>query len=346
MTKVETITEVHKAMQCSIHNWGRILIATGGALKPVDCLYHLILFSWNLDGTWRYDANDRRPDLSIMVPLEDGTLAAIEHLPVTIPTKTLGQMTCPTGSNDGAIAQMQEKAKGWIAKAKESKLHKGNLNFLLDNQFWPRVFLGISSVCATFEELEECLMRIYYDMLPFCGIQRSVQKELRQMDRGFYGIGLPHPGVECFVAQINKLLIHYGYSSGFGILMQASMEMLIIEGGISTQILAEPFSRYGKWVTHCWLQSVWEKIDMFFFQVEVINLPLVPPRERDCWIMLAFEELDFTNDELIGLNQVQCYQHVIIKSDMFDASGRALDRQYLERRSPGEVWSTLLFPQE
>jgi hypothetical protein len=29
------------------------------------------------------------------------------------------------------------------------------------------------------------------------------------MDRGFYGVGLPNPGVECFVAQINKLLIHY-----------------------------------------------------------------------------------------------------------------------------------------
>jgi hypothetical protein len=58
-----------------------------------------------------------------MVPLEDITLAEIEHLPVTTPTKTLDQMTCSTGSSDGVIAQMQEKAMGWIAKAKESKLH-------------------------------------------------------------------------------------------------------------------------------------------------------------------------------------------------------------------------------
>jgi hypothetical protein len=32
MNKVETITEAHAALQNSIHNWGRILIATGGAL--------------------------------------------------------------------------------------------------------------------------------------------------------------------------------------------------------------------------------------------------------------------------------------------------------------------------
>ncbi len=31
---------------------------------------------------------------------------------------------------------------------------------------------------------------------------------------------------------------------------------------------------------------------------------------------------------------------------MLDASGRALDKQYLERQQEGEVWSTLLFPLE
>jgi hypothetical protein len=110
----------------------------------------------------------------VMVPLEDSTLATIEHLPVTAPTKTLSQMTCPIGSSASANAQMQEKGKGWVSKAKESKLHKGHLNFLLNKQFWPGVSFGISSMCVPFEELEECLMRIYYDMLPLCGIQRSV----------------------------------------------------------------------------------------------------------------------------------------------------------------------------
>jgi hypothetical protein len=90
MTEIETVTEVHNALQRSIHNWGRILIATGGALKPAKCFYHLISFSWQLDGTWRYDTNEHCPELKVMVPLEDGTAAAIEHLPVTTPTKTLG----------------------------------------------------------------------------------------------------------------------------------------------------------------------------------------------------------------------------------------------------------------
>ena len=220
MTNVQTIEEVHVDFQESILNWGKLLLATGGALKPAKCFYHLISFLWQADGTWRYADNEGREDLEIMVPLKDGSLAAIEHLPVTTPTKTLGQMTCPTGGSHGAVAQMREKVRGWVDKAKASKLNNRILVFLLDKQFWPGVSFGISSVCAPFDELEECLMKVYYDMMPLCGIRRSVCQELWQMNRGFYGVGLPHPGVECFVAQLNKLLTHYGSSSSLGIHMQ------------------------------------------------------------------------------------------------------------------------------
>jgi hypothetical protein len=62
--------------------------------------------------------------------------------------------------------------------------------------------------------------------------------------------------------------------------------------------------------------------------------------------MLAFAELGFTDDELIGLNQARCHQHIIFKFNVFDASGQALDRQYLKRQPAGKVWSTLLFSLE
>ncbi len=295
---------------------------------------------------WQYSPNDKRTNINIMVPTEDRMFATIEHLPVTTSTKTLGQMTCPTSNSNGAIAQLNKKAQGWIDKAKSSKLHKRNLWFLLEKQFWPRVAFGISSITAPFDVLEECLMRKYFELLSICGIRRSVSREIRQMDRGFYSIGFLHPGVECMVAQINKLLTHYGSSSGLGIHMQASMELLVTEGGVSTQILAEPFARYRKWTTHCWLKLVWEKMDRFCLQTEVAELPLQPLREQDKWIMKVFVECGYTDDELVRLNRVRCNQQVFFYSDIFDAGGSALDRRYLVRRPPGSTWSTLIFPQE
>ncbi len=60
---------------------------------------------------------------------------------------------------------------------------------------------------------------------------------LRQLDRGFYGIECPHLGVEFLIAQLTKLLVHYGCQPGIGIQTQVTMELLITGLGILAQPL-------------------------------------------------------------------------------------------------------------
>ncbi len=199
---------------------------------------------------------------------------------------------------------MKEKAQKWFKKAKSGRLHKRNAWFLMEKQFWPGVSFGISSITASFEELDQCMMRTYYNLLSVCGIRWSVNRELRQMDRGFYGCGLPHPGVECFIAQLIKLLTNYECSSGLGMHLQTSMELMLVEGGVSTQILAQPFQRYSKWVTHSWLRSVWEKVARIDIRMEIRDLPLKLLREHDGWLMLMLENAGYSDNELTHLNRV------------------------------------------
>ena len=219
----------------------------GGALKPSKCFYQLISFAWNADGSRSYENNNKNPDYRITVPLEDGSYAEIEHLDINTPKKTLGSMTAPTGNNAGALAQMKENAEEWLARATGANLYKRNVWFLLDKQLWPKVAYGISTISAPFEKLDKCLMKTYYALLPRCGVRKLVRKELRQMDRGFYRVGFPHPGVECLAGQISKLLSHYGSMSGLEKHMQVSMELLVIKVGISLQPLSEQYERYSIW---------------------------------------------------------------------------------------------------
>ena len=79
-----------------------------------------------------YEQNKYREDYKIVVPLEDGTFSKIEHLNIDTPTKMVGLMTAPTGSNAEAIKQMADKAEAWLAQAKAGKLHKQNVWFLMD----------------------------------------------------------------------------------------------------------------------------------------------------------------------------------------------------------------------
>jgi hypothetical protein len=80
MNKLESVEEAHGALQESIKNWGRLLIATGGALKPAKYFCHIISFGWKQDRSWRYEANEARADLGIVVPLADGTFLPIDFL--------------------------------------------------------------------------------------------------------------------------------------------------------------------------------------------------------------------------------------------------------------------------
>jgi hypothetical protein len=54
-------------------------------------------------------------------------------------------------------------------------------------------------------------MPLYGKMLPLGGIISKANRGIRQLDRGFYGAGFPHPGVEATLEQANKLLMHYGF---------------------------------------------------------------------------------------------------------------------------------------
>lgn len=342
----ETVHEAHEAMQASVVSWGQLLIATGGSLKPEKCFYHLVSFEWKVDGTWKYAKNEKAEDFQLVVPLPDGSFEQIEHASVDTVKETLGVFTCVSGKSDDANVEMAKKAQEWIDNAKNGKVQRRNLWFLLDASFWPKVSYGLNCNLSSFEVLSECLQKQWYQILPMGGIKRSVKKGIRQLSRGFYGAGCPHPGVECLVAQANKIMMHYGCQSSVGLKLQMSMEFLIIELGISLQPLQESYARYGKFVTHSWLKTLWEKVDMFDFLIEVNNISLKPPRRGDDWLMRKFWEIGFDVADLIKLNKVRLHQQVVFFSDVMDASGRRLDKKYLEKRPDGEKWSSLTFPTE
>jgi hypothetical protein len=161
------------------------------------------------------------------------------------------------------------------------------------------------------------------------------------MDSGFYSIVLPHPGVECFVAQMGKLLIHYGKKSGVGIYMQMSMEMFVTKLGVSLQPLAVLYIQYHDPVTHYWLRFLWEKAQLFDTRVEIAPLLVPFPCKRDQRLMVAFESLGFSPDELARLNQFCIHQQVLFLSDILDASGKLVNQWYMHWREPDEIWSTI-----
>ena len=168
-------------LQEAITSWGRLLLASGGALKPVKCFFHLISFQFKEDGTWKYKNNEEEKEFRAVVPLTDGTSGSIEHLGVNESIKTLGSFTCPSGCNKGSIEYMQTKGSAWKDMVSAEKLSRRDLWFMLDKQFWPRISFGLCAVTASHKELSDSLMKIFYEILPQGGIRRTARKGTRQL---------------------------------------------------------------------------------------------------------------------------------------------------------------------
>ncbi len=346
MEQEESVQQTYESMQASILSWGRLLIATGGSYKPEKCFYHLLSFHWDNKGKWTYAPNHEVAEYDMVVPMPDGTQASIEHLPVTQVRETLGVWSSPDGNSVETLNKMSEKGQVWVDQAKEGNLRRRDVWLLMDIQFWPRVGYGICCNTAPHARLEHVLDKQYYNMLPLGGVVRTAPAAVRQVHRGFYGLGCPHPGIKCFQSQVSKLLMHYGCQSALGKKMAISVRVLAIELGLSPQPFHESYTRYKDWVTWSWMTSIWEKSDLYNVRIDILDIELNFPRERDCWLMQRFVEYGYSAAQLLALNRVRIHQQVVFLSCVLNAAGSDLDTRYLRRRPDGQNWSDLKFPKE
>ena len=333
MDRQEHPSEAHACMQDSIESWGQLLIATGGSYKPSKCFYHLISFGFKPNGMWFYEPNHLEEEYDMYVPTPDGGHTLIDHLPVDEAKKTLGVFTCPTGDATGALEYIKEKVQDWVDRAKEGHITRRDVWFLVDKQMWPSAGFGISCNTAKLPQLDKCLKKQYWQLIPLGGVIRSAPAPLRQLDRGFFGVGCPHPAVECLVGQVNALLAHFGTNSTLGVQLQTSYNCMVLELGLSPQIFKLDYSKYGHLVTDCWLKMIWEKVSEYGLTVEVDASAFATVRERDQWLMNAVLQLGLTVKELELFNKVRLYLQVLFLSDILAANGKTLQTRNTRRNS-------------
>ena len=107
---------------------------------------------------------------------------------------------------------------------------------------------------ATLSELHSVLLPLYSKMLPLGGIVSKANRGIQQLDHGFYGAGFPHPGVKATLQQVNKLLMHNSCQTVLDTGLQTSLELLVVDLGLSVQPFRVSHDQYGDWDTTSWLK--------------------------------------------------------------------------------------------
>ena len=114
------------------------------------------------------------------------------------------------------------------------------------------------------------------------------------------------------------------------------MEMFVLELGLSNQPFEVPYEPNKDLVTHSWIKTLWEKISLFGVKVELGNLDIPFPKRGDKWLLREFLQVGYSGVELVRLNRVRIYMHVLFLLDVLCVQGKILDRKYLAPRDPAE----------
>ena len=92
-----------EGLQESVQNWGKLLVTTGGALKPPQLFYTLLDFEWNEKGKWKYKLHHEDPRAQLYVLMLDETHEKIEHVSAHEAKETHGIYTYPSGAYKNSL---------------------------------------------------------------------------------------------------------------------------------------------------------------------------------------------------------------------------------------------------
>jgi hypothetical protein len=165
--------------------------------------------------------------------------------------------------------------------------------------------------------------------------------ESRTINAGFYGVGLPHLGVEALIAMTNKLLMHYGCNMAMGKLMKKLYSLLFVEVGLSFQPLQESYDCYGYLATHLWIKMLWEKLSKFDMKLIVADFNQSYPCKNNQFIMQVLIRSGYLNNTLRQLNRVRISLQLLFMSDILTALGNKIDSNTLFHCLSGKARLTL-----
>ena len=332
---------LHRGQEGNDH-WGGTLMAAGGDLNPNKCFYAVHDMVPGTDGTWVYrdhekrraedkeeDMADELDDLPITIPQNSGEAATITRLRSDEAVENLGLFARLDGCNSRHLQQMKERIEDWTKLVRNGELPTRSVWQSYTHQLWAGLKYGLEASLAPLSQLRSGLGSSDFYLLSSLGITRSITKEWRHLPSAFCGMGLYDITTETSAATINMMVQHYGTDSALGITLQASLENLQLELGVTRCPLHYNFKIWDDLASHSWVKALWEKTHSLKIEVSLDYPDLVPARKGDRSIMELLVERGIGGQRLQAANRVRKHQEAIFLSCISTATGTKVDEVYL-----------------
>ena len=337
------ITELMEITQGNLDKWARLLIATGGALKPGKCYWYLISYVVN-NGVWEYDENFKH---SLSIQLPDGSRQEIEQLKTNESRKMLGVWSNPRGIDDKHIEEIVlGKSKNFLNKVKNAHLPTFLVWKAYRSSVIPGLRYGLSTLATSLQETQDVLSQCDFELLSYLGVNNRVRRVWRTIPREFGGIGLWNFTTEQCISWMEALLQHYGTNTTISKKLHASLEALQLEIGSADNPLLADFDQRGCLATSCWMKAVWERLHFYKITLNLKYNHIPLPRERDMEIVELISQYETSKKIKLSLNRCRIKHQALFLSCLATYDGTRINQAYLQPPQREEQLSGYRFSKE
>jgi len=342
-TTRELILEVQRAT----NEWGLLVQATGGALKPIKCSIYLITYRF-VHGRARMNQNTHLPlpgsyipqdegpsaPSHITIPQPNGTQVPIPTRDVTVASEMLGIFFAPLGKGTEHIKAMCKKGFQWADRLSSRPLRVSDAWVSFNCQLLPGMAWGLVTVVLDPVALSDEIRKVYYKILPFLGVRRNIDLPWRLIPVRFQGLGLPNFVVWALAAKLHAVVCHWGFlADECSSAMMMNYESLVVETGLYGNIFSHSYKTFGILATDgTWWKNLWQLLD--YAGVELViseDYHLGPIREDDRSLTELFVELGFVGTRLDSLNVARKFYCVTHVSDIVLCDGKTIRPEIMSR---------------
>ncbi len=311
-------------LQQAVDYWEGGLKATCGAIVPEKTFWYLIDFKWN-SGSWYYKSIDDCPG-TIYINDINGNRKELRRCQVDDAQETLGVFLAPDGNTRQQQCKMLALATEWADCMRTGMIPKDDAWLAFHSTIWKSLTYLLPALNLSKADCEQIMRPILQYLLPAIGVCRNFPRSLVYTSEKYMGIGLKHLHSTQEIYRLKDLLSHVYRHTNMCKLYRNTLENMILEVGMGTDILQLNPQVIQLLATDTLIKSTC----LFLLQHNIelkhdISMP--PLRNGDQIIMKAFGRYNLSFEELCVLNKCRLYLQVYFLSEICTGDGLSITEE-------------------
>jgi hypothetical protein len=343
-----SFNDIASGLEREGQSWERLLWTTGGKLELTKCLYYILIYKFEPDGTPRMESvTNMGDDLVALTSGQEPIPSRIDHRECSKAHRTLGMWPTPDGSTDTQFAESIAKSKRFAKGVAKAPMTRYEANTAYWTMWLPSITFGLGSTFLTADQLDRIQRPMMNAILPKMGYSSKTSRDVVFGPKKYLGIGCRDLAPERGIQQTLILLKHIRADQELSTLLQIGLEWFQIHAGVGRPILECPDLEIP------YLEVGWFRALRYFLcsinasiHLEMVRVPQ-QLRERDQFLMESFMQLRlFSNKQLYRLNLCRLFLQVECLSEICNTIGDNLLPEIWQGRRSHDSSSTLLWPNQ